>query len=332
MVGSSDALALARGLLTLAERNRCGVVHVRTERGAARLRIGGGAVLAATAIAGHDKSLGDALMRSGDLSAAAHFAALPNRIEDKRPVGEWLAEEQLATRGAVEHALRAQLRGRVLTIFSCRELNHEFVAEADGGVVPLAAPLRIADIVLSCLRARALSSTFGAAAGLDAHGHTELTLSSRGRHVLSQAVLWPEEAAVAGLLLRGGSRLDIDRLCVSHPRASALLRLLHALGGVVDAPQEMDASQRTPSKTSYGLLARKRSQVRHGDGPHRLLDLPLTAGPADARKALRQFAGKLHPDALGPDAPEDLRRASIVVMGALIDAERKLRESFKAYR
>lgn len=311
------------------------MVRVRTERGIARLRIASGAVLAVTAIAGHDESLGDALLRTGDLNAKAHFEALPKRNADARPVGEWLAQEQLATRGAVEHALRAQLRGRMLALFSCREITHEIALDEDGGGVPLSAPVRIADVVLGCMRARASSAmSWTAAPAAQRALEGELSCTSRGRLILSQAVLWPEEEALAGLLSRACERIEIDRMCAAHPRAHALLFLLAALGGVAasDSPGRAAFGSSARPSTSYGLLVRKRRQIRQGDSPYRLLDLPFGAGPSDARKALRQFAGKLHPDALGPDVPDDLRRASNEVMGALIDAERKVRERVRDFR
>jgi hypothetical protein len=120
-------------------------------------------------------------------------------------------------------------------------------------------------------------------------------------------------------LQREGSRASIDALCRMHPRAHGLLELLESLGGF-EGPR--------PSKrerNSYGLLARKRNQIRQGDSPYRLLDLPPGATSTEARKALRQFALQLHPDALGPDVPDAVRKASTEIMGALIDAERALR-------
>jgi curved DNA-binding protein CbpA len=56
-----------------------------------------------------------------------------------------------------------------------------------------------------------------------------------------------------------------------------------------------------------------------------LLDLPVDADPADARRALRRLARRVHPDALGPSAPSALRRASSEIMSALIEAERAMR-------
>ena len=63
---------------------------------------------------------------------------------------------------------------------------------------------------------------------------------------------------------------------------------------------------------------------RTGDA-RALLDLPAGAEPAAGRRALRRLARNLHPDALGPHAPEALRDASHEVMEALVGAEHALR-------
>jgi hypothetical protein len=311
---SADAWAFARALLVVAERRRSCQVHAYTERGACRLRIEQGALVAITGPTGHDDSLGDVLLRSGDLDARKHYAALAQREASSQPVGAWLLAEQLATRGAVLHALRAQLRGRMLSLLSCRELSFAQADAAGEGVPAVEEPPPIADVLLSCLRTLARAELAGP---LVRSG--ELKLSAMGRTLLEQAALWPEEDAVAALLLRGATRGAIDALCRSHARAHGLLMLLEGLGGFAGAAHVRS------DRSSYSLLLRKRNQIRQGDSPYRLLDLPPGATPMEARKALRQFALQLHPDALGPDVPDTMRKASGEIMGALIDAERALR-------
>lgn len=313
---SVDAWAFARALLVVAERRQSCDVRAYTERGECRIRIAAGALVSVTGPTGHDDSLGDVLLRSGDLNAQQHFAALAQRDDSSgKPVGAWLLAEQLATRGAVLHALRAQLRGRMLSLLSCRELSYAQAPASDAQAMPaIEEPPMIADVLLSCLRALARAES---AAPLLREG--ELRLSALGRALLTQAALWPEEDAVAALLLRRAPRSSIDALCRMHARAHAVLMLLDGLGGFAGAAPIKNA------RNSYGLLARKRNQIRQGDSPYRLLDLAPGATSTQARKALRQFALQLHPDALGPDAPDALRKASGEIMGALIDAERALR-------
>lgn len=316
---SVDAWAFARALLVIAERRASCDVRAYTERGECRIRIASGALISVTGPTGHDDSLGDVLLRSGDLNAKQHYAALAQRGDaDGKPVGAWLLAEQLATRGAVLHALRAQLRGRMLSLLSCRELSFAQAAATDEQVAPaLEEPPMVADVLLSCLRALARSHGDASAAPVLREG--ELRLSALGRALLTQATLWPEEDAVAALLMRRAERASIDALCRMHVRAYAVLALLEGLGGFAGAPQTKS------DRNSYGLLVRKRNQIRQGDSPYRLLDLAPGATSMEARKALRQFALHLHPDALGPDAPDALRKASGEIMGALIDAERALR-------
>jgi hypothetical protein len=120
------------------------------------------------------------------------------------------------------------------------------------------------------------------------------------------------------VLLGRGDPRAVAALCAQHPRVATLLAILTALGG-------FSPSRARTERGRYGLLVRKRRQIRDGEGPHRLLDLCEGASPDDARKALRRFASQLHPDVLGPSAPDALRRASTEVLSALIDAERCLR-------
>lgn len=312
MAVSVDAWAFARALLVLAERKESCAVSVYSERGACRLHVARGALIAVSGPTGHDDSLGDVLLRSGDLDAQKHLAALVQSGDGaSAPVGAWLLAQQLATRGAVLHALRAQLRGRMRSLLACRELSY---AVAEGDLAHGAAieePLQLADVLFCCLRAPLRSE--GAVRG------GELRISSLGRTLLSEASLWPEEEAIAALLLRGERRASLDALCRTHPRAHGLLCVLESLGGFAGAPSE------PRDRASYGLLLRKRNQIRQGESPYRLLDLPPGATSTEARKALRQFALQLHPDALGPHVPDALRKASTEVMGALIDAERALR-------
>jgi hypothetical protein len=316
---SVDAWAFARALLAIAEKRQSCDVRAYTERGECRMRISEGALLLVTGPTGNDESLGDVLLRSGDLDARKHFAALAQREDregkpDGKPVGAWLLAEQLATRGAVLHALRAQLRGRMLSLLTCRELSYAVaVAAGDPSAAPaIEEPPLIADVLLGCLRTLARSE--GEAPYVR---QGELRLSPLGRTLLADAALWPEEDAVAVQLQRGATRASIDALCKLHPRAHGMLALLESLGGFAGA--------RASERNSYGLLARKRNQIRQGDSPYRLLDLPPGATPSEARKALRQFALQLHPDALGPNVPDAVRKASTEIMGALIDAERALR-------
>lgn len=316
---SVDAWAFARALLVIAERRASCDVRAYTERGECRVRIASGALVSVSGPTGHDDSLGDVLLRSGDLDAQHHFAALAQRGDaGGRPVGAWLLAQQLATRGAVLHALRAQLRGRMLSLLSCQELSFAQAAASDEQAAPaIEEPPMIADVLLSCLRGLARSHDDAGSLPMVREG--ELRLSALGRTLLTQAALWPEEDAAAALLMRGAARASIDALCRTHARAHGLLALLEGLGGFAGAPQVKK------ERNSYGLLARKRNQIRQGDSPYRLLDLPPGATPMEARKALRQFALQLHPDALGPHAPDALRKASGEIMGALIDAERALR-------
>jgi DnaJ-domain-containing protein 1 len=79
---------------------------------------------------------------------------------------------------------------------------------------------------------------------------------------------------------------------------------------------------RQAGSRAYTLLLRKHRQVRTRADPHALLELAPNARAADARRALRRLASRLHPDALGPAAPPALRALSSELMCALVQAER----------
>jgi curved DNA-binding protein CbpA len=82
---------------------------------------------------------------------------------------------------------------------------------------------------------------------------------------------------------------------------------------------------RATTSTRYQLLLRKHRQLHARVSARELLDLPRDAGADAARRALRRLASSLHPDALGPEAPDSLRARSNELMAALGRAEREVR-------
>jgi hypothetical protein len=92
---------------------------------------------------------------------------------------------------------------------------------------------------------------------------------------------------------------------------------LRAFGAIVTRPE---------TRIHYTLLLRKRAQLRRRANARELLDLPLGAHVSEdaPRRALRRLALHLHPDRLGPDAPESARALSTEVMQALTRAASSL--------
>jgi Domain of unknown function (DUF4388) len=307
------AVSLARALLALHRGRGTGVLHVCSGAEARRIAVVDGRVRA-VACSRDRLSLGDVLLRSGDLDAQAHRRALTERPV-QGAVGDWLVDSGLATRPAVEHALRRQLHARVLDVFRARGLEYTFQhGAADVGVPWVSESMATPDLVLSALRAAVQPTE--AAARLAAVGERGLTLTGLGRGLLHEAALWPDEAAMCALLEAGEGVAKITHVTGGSPRVQATLAALLLLSGV-----RVDGS----CEPSYPLLVRKRLQMRQGASPEALLDMPERSRTADTRRALRRLARALHPDALGPDAPVAVRCASADLMAALSRAEERLR-------
>jgi hypothetical protein len=291
------------------------VLHVRSETCACRIAIEDGVIRASSGVRGAELTLGDALLADGELDVPAHERAVAIGDAASAPIGLWLIERGCASRPAVEVALRRQLRERVVRLFACERIEYRFEAGATAQDVPrLDEPMATVDLVLAGMRA--CVRRWPEARALGCVRSQALQLNTTGRAFM-RAALWPDEGVLIGLLARGTTLTALCSATAGSLRALRLLAVL-ALLAAVSAPATRD--------NSYALLVRKRGQLRHGDCAQALLDLPHDADPADARRALRRLARRVHPDALGPSASEGLRRASSEIMSALIDAERTLRE------
>jgi hypothetical protein len=313
MESLTAAVALGRGLLALERGRRSGVLRVRTELCACRIDVVEGVVRAIGSVPGAELTLGDALIADGSLDVPAHAHAVAGFDASGTRIGDWLIERGVASRPAVEAALRRQLRARAMRLFACERVDVRFDRDAQNDLAAVAEPIATVDLVLAAMRARVRDWPEARARSLVKS--EALQLDPRF-YALRQAVLWPDEAVVMHLLARGTTLREVREAGAGSARAMRLLAVL-ALLSVLRVPA---AYERT-----YALLLRKRGQLRHGDGARALLDLPSDADAAEARRALRRLARRVHPDALGPGASDALRRASSEVMSALIDAERAVR-------
>lgn len=310
-VGS--AVSFGRALWALGRAGSTGVLEVAGDAQRCRIALVEGTPRAATALRA-DGTLGDALLSEGDLDLVRHGAALLH-APPSGPVGDWLVAQRVASRPAVELALRVQLRRRILRIFAFREIEFHFVSgSADVGLSHVGEPVAAADLVLGGMRRVLRDSPPTVLRGQLPGPH--LRLSEAGCALLSAAALFPSEAAMLPLLLQGATTAALHERAQGCPRARTLLTALGLLGLL---------HGRRGQVSGYALLARKRRELRSRRPAHALLDLPPDAGPGEARRALRRLALQLHPDRLDPDAPGAVRRASTEVMGALIAAESRLR-------
>lgn len=307
------AVSLARALVALARGHSTGVLQVCSGFDVCRIAVVDGVVRAASSRR-DQLALGDVLLRAGDLNEQAHRVALADG-PPRGPVGEWLVREGIATRPAVEHALRRQLRARILEVFSWHGLDYGFArGHAEVGVPWVREPIATQDLVLSALR-RALGPA-ESARSLASLRYSKLTLSPLGRALLDGASLWPDEAAMVMLLDRGCDLALIRSATRASPRTLSTLSALVMVTAV---------SVQGASVSRYQLLLRKQRQLRASASPSELLDLPADAHRDDARRALRRLARLLHPDTFGPDAPSGMRNASSELMSALARAEHQVR-------
>jgi hypothetical protein len=287
------AIPVARGLINMADTAAPRLLCVSAGARRAALRTEDGAVVEVSGV--DAEPLGDTLLRQGVLDAERHRAALEAAFPAQR-VGAWLVSVGAASEHAVRAALELQLVTRVSALLRWRgaELLLRSIPAATAADFPVAVALA------PCLYAGLSSIARELPADLlAAHaGHGPLRTTGLGRRLEARL-----GASFAPLLVKDP---EPDRL---WERAS-----LRAIGALVDAASEVDG---------YSLLLRKRRELRMRTSARRLLDLPDTAHPAQARSAFRRLARKLHPDRFHAGEP-GLLALSNEVMRALGRAEAEL--------
>lgn len=310
------AVSLSRALLTLARSEQSGVLHVASSRERFQLVLHAGKVCALRCADVDQHALGDALMAIGALDCARYSEALA-RQTPRAPIGRWLVETGCTTSAALQYTLRRQLRERVKRMLVSSALDYHFDrCQPDAADSWLEAPYSVGDLVLFGLRE--LLAEREVEHDLSALPKGTLRLTGVGASLVYGAALWPEEQAVVELLRQGSDLRRIREAVRNADRGLRLLVLVHVLGALTVS----DAR-----RSQYALLLRKLRQARQAVDATALLELPSTATEEQARRALHRFAGSLHPDTLGPHAPDELRAASHEVMAALNAAERHLRHS-----
>lgn len=307
------ATALARSLLSLSRSQATGVLRIDAADRQARVSIVDGTPRAIATAFAADDLLGDLLVRSGSVDPRAHAEALSDGGPDG-PVGEWLVSTGLAEKSAVAHALRIQLRGRMVRLFGWGSLRLTFdPGSADVGVALVDEPLPTRDLVLAAMREVVRSESLIAIR--KRLGDAPLVLTPLGQELLASAALYPEEAAMLPVLRRGAEPAAILAVGAESPRAHRMLfalRMLHAV-----APP--------PPAASFRRLLEKHRQVRRSASSQQLLELASGARGDRARRAFRRLAGELHPDRFESAADPAVRKISSEVMQALVRAEADLR-------
>lgn len=191
------------------------------------------------------------------------------------------------------------------------------------------APERVRDRLADVLRWRGIRcrvlqnhASGAAVAAHDSHDMADLLLTA-AEVALTDAGPWErigrlEVTAFGRALLDAGVAL-VPHVSALELEANAQRRIRAALwiGALVPARHE--------TRSAYGLLLRKREQLRRRVSPRELLELHEHASPDEAGRALRRLAARVHPDALGPEAPVELQGASSELLHALVRAENSLR-------
>jgi hypothetical protein len=314
MLVNPSSAALARALLALARTRKTGVLHAQGAGRAAQIAIVEGTPRAIQMVAG-GPCLGDILTEEGALDHALHQRALESR-EASGPIGRFLVESGAARASAVSYALRKQLRYRAAALFQWGVIELRFEqGEPDVELPLLEEPMPAAELVLVGLR--------GAVDLVPVHllrrriGDGMLKLTGFGELLVSDAALHPEEAAMIPALRRGAAAADLVSLGGGRMRAVRSLAGFCMIGA---------AEPPSPGHLSYGLLLKKRNQLRHAASPETLLELPRHGDPRAARASLRRLAKELHPDRFKGGAPAPIERLSSEVLTALLDAEARLRD------
>ncbi len=302
--------ALARGLLVLARSGQRGVLRVEGPDVTARVDVRDGRVVAMQVSPDDGDSIGEALREAGAWDEAkARAADAPPGM----PLGTWGVRVGATTQAALSHALRRQLRRRVMRLFALDPIELRLSAgRADLGFYELSEPPTSAELIVSALREQVSREPLWSVRRRLGDGI--LVLTPLGRELLEHAVLWPDEQAMLPLLTSGTT---VDALVGAARNSGRAQRLLYALRvvGACGPPEPREG---------YAVLLRKTRQLRQGARAAELLDLPATARGRDARRALRRLASAVHPDRFGDGTPDAIQRASHEVMSALLRAQRGL--------
>jgi len=282
---------------------------VRSDTAVCRFAVDGGMVRAAISN-WPQPSLGDVLVRSAGCDAETLAAADDNEFEP--PTGAWVVRRGLASRRAVIDALHEQLRSQVCSAFPWPRHDLTFVeGPAEVGVYWVPNPPATESLVLDGMRA-AVSHQLD-----DTHAQVVLRsqLTAWGHSLLEHGATDDSERALLNALQPGAAIRELIAAAHSCERAYHTWSALRAFGAMT-----------APTRVRYTLLLRKRAELRRRANAHELLDLdPASQVQKDApRRALRRLALHLHPDRLGPDAPESARVLSTEVMRALTRAAASL--------
>ena len=220
-----------------------------------------------------------------------------------------LLDERLARRDVVSALAEA---------LSFTQARSHFQPRRASDIAPLA-PCSMSELLL-CAAERALTATC-ADPLRDVCDGALLERSAFGSALCRDGTRFIPPALFVALT-RGELRLPAERLSQLTPSEQSRLRAALWLGALVE--------RREPSRSAYALLLRKHQQLRTRADARTLLELAPEAPASDARRALRKLAARLHPDTLGPAAPDALRALCTELLCALTHAERTVRRQARA--
>ncbi len=228
-------------------------------------------------------------------------------------IGEALVREGELAPLAIDPVLRRQMHRRLAVMLGWRGalLDQEPIEqEVPAGIIEGACPR---DLVLAAMRE--LTSRTPVEEIERELSKSSWVLSTSGIDLVHRAALHPDEEAVVTRLRRPASLAELREASRGSERA---LRLVWALVRIEAASVPLARGANLAL-----LLAKTRASRAPNARPFDLTG----QRPSEARASLRKLAARLHPDKLGPHAPEAIVAASNRVMGDLNRAADRLRRA-----
>jgi hypothetical protein len=297
------ARPLTTALLVLARTAASRILHVRADGHEGTIVVRRGRIVAVTAPCAYFGEL--ALGRAPVNGRTEHVEPLRGET-----IGEALVRTGRLAPLAIDPVLRRQMQRRLAVMLGWRGVVLDQRPLDGDAPVPVLEGSCPRDLILAALR-----ELVGRAPMEDVRrelSRSAWVLSTSGQDLVHRAALHPDEEAAVTRLRRPASVAELEEAARGSERA---LRLVLALVRIeaVAVPLARGANLAL-------LLSKTRAARAHTP----LVDI-RGLRPKESRDSIRRLAARLHPDRLGPHAPEAIVAASNRVLGELNRASDQLR-------